>query len=621
MDPLPHAANYDGTAMDTNNSSSPKADLLPGWQRAIEVIKKLVIWGLFFAIIYLARDFFFLAFMTFLFSYIALNLIHWTMNRFWPGRELPGVRRLVTLGVFLCLPVILLAVGIFVMPHLISQAQHVIGWASRINPEVEAARMLEGFVSHAEFEQEYGNPDDPRYQKALAEFQKTGERYVKQYLDFPSLDAWVEGGFNKQFADTERSKIRASLLNEGVSGKAFEEWFTTIKYPELKTQARKDNQAKGAPVRQEDSLIRFAQSATAQETLQKVRQTPGLQATLQQDWINDSVERRIAAAKTTPAYRDQFRAYYEQCRTQKPELVIYTFDQFLVLQNARTHGQLAFGDAMDQLRPFVLQPPKTQLKKDFETAKKHELFQKWWDTSSPAKFIRHEIERNTSGDATGRMEGMLTALLNIPLDLCSALLLSFLICIDYPAMQQASRRLRETWLRDVYDEIVPALASLAKLIGTSMYAQGLIALCNAVLIFSGLTMIGVDHAALLGLAVFILCLVPTLGTIIAWVLIVIMALVQPGGGLALAAKATGIVFLVIILETFVLSPRILGRLMELHPVLILAILPVAHSFFGIWGLLLAIPVTVYVINTVILRRNVTEHEQLLEESTATSIPT
>ena len=607
--------------MDTNSSSSSTTGLLPGWQRAIEVLKKLVIWGLFFAVVYLARDFFFLAFMTFLFSYMALTVIHWTMNRFWPGKNLPGIRRLITLGVFLCLPVILLIVGIFVMPHLISQAQHVIGWASRINPEVEASRMLEGFVSHAEFDQEFGNPEDPRYQKALADFQKTGERYVKQYLDFPSLDAWVEGGFNKQFADTERNRIRTSLLNEGVSSKAFEEWFITTKYPELKSQARKENNAKSASVVQEDSLIRFAQSATAQESLQKVRHNPGLLASLQQEWINDSVERGIVAAKTAPAYRDQFRKYYEQCRTQKPELAHYTFDQFLTLQNARNHGQLTFSKAMEQFPPLITQPPKTQLITDFETAKKHELFQKWWDTSSPARFIRHEIERNTTGDTTGRMEAMLTALLNIPLDLCSALLLSFLICIDYPAMKQASHRLRETWLKEVYDEIVPALASLAKLVGTAMYAQGLIALCNAVLIFSGLTMIGVDHAALLGLAVFILCLVPTLGTIIAWVLIVIMALVQPGGGLLLAAKATGIVLMVIILETFVLSPRILGRLMELHPVIILAILPVAHSFFGIWGLLLAIPVSVYVINTVILRRKVSEHKQPTELSTDVSVPT
>src|SRR5262249_18333935 len=64
-------------------------------------------------------------------------------------------------------------------------------------------------------------------------------------------------------------------------------------------------------------------------------------------------------------------------------------------------------------------------------------------------------------------------------------------------------------------------------------------------------------------------------------------------GLLLALKVTGAVVLVIILETFVFSPRILGRMMELHPVLLMAVLPLAQYFFGIWGLLLAPPVAVY----------------------------
>ncbi|MFT3883753.1 MAG: hypothetical protein QM703_29500 [Gemmatales bacterium] len=50
--------------------------------------------------------------------------------------------------------------------------------------------------------------------------------------------------------------------------------------------------------------------------------------------------------------------------------------------------------------------------------------------------------------------------------------------------------------------------------------------------------------------------------------------------------------------------------MELHPVLIIAILPIAHYFFGIWGLILAVPVAVYVINEVILRDSEKESQQL-----------
>jgi predicted PurR-regulated permease PerM len=89
---------------------------------------------------------------------------------------------------------------------------------------------------------------------------------------------------------------------------------------------------------------------------------------------------------------------------------------------------------------------------------------------------------------------------------------------------------------------------------------------------------------------------------ISWALLVAMALLQPGGGLVLALKVTGAVVIIILLETFVISPRILGRMMELHPVLLLALLPLAQYFFGIWGLLLATPIAVYVVHVLILGR-------------------
>jgi predicted PurR-regulated permease PerM len=605
--------------MEHLQSSPPTSTLVPGWLMARELLKKIIIWGLFFTLIYLARDFFFLAFMTFIFSYLALNLVNLLIKLLWPNSDLPGRRRFLTIGIFLCLPAFLLAVGFFVMPHLVAQTQHFIGWASRINPELEVSRMLEGFVSHSEFEQQFGNPQDPRYQNGLAEFQKTGDHYVKQYLDFPNLEAWIEGGFNRQFADSQRNVIRSRLMSKGVTSKEFESWFISVKYPQLKSAIQKVTSDKSTVAVQVDPLVHYAMTASAQDMLQKIRYDLSLHSVLEEEWIKYTVAQELAAAKTTPAYLQQFQKHYDQIRKQKPDLVPYTFDEFITLQNARPHGQRAFGEAIEKLRPSAAKESEAQVKSDFETSMKHELFQKWWNTSSPATFIRHELETRATGNSSERLEALLTALLNIPVDICTALLLSFLICIDFPAMQRAGQRLRETWLRDVYDELVPTLSSLGRLVGTSMYAQGLIALCNAALIYCGLTFIGIEHAAILSFAVFVLCLVPTLGTIIAWVLIGIIALVQPGGGLGLAGKATAVVAIVVVLEIFVFSPRILGKLMEMHPVLIIAILPIAHSFFGIWGLLLAIPVSVYVINQVILRRDVSVNED--EKATSNRVVT
>src|SRR5262249_11387359 len=162
----------------------------------------------------------------------------------------------------------------------------------------------------------------------------------------------------------------------------------------------------------------------------------------------------------------------------------------------------------------------------------------WWGSNATAKLVRQHVEPAPGGAGSDRMEHILTSLINLPLDLSTALLLSFFICIDFPQLKRATQRLRETWLRESYDEFAAAFSSLGHLIARAMQAQGSVALCNAITIFIALTILGVEHAVLLSAAVFVLCLVPTLGMILAWVLLAAVALVQPGGGVVLACKVS-----------------------------------------------------------------------------------
>jgi predicted PurR-regulated permease PerM len=565
------------------------------------LLRKLAVWALFLAGVYVARDFFFTAFMTFLFSYLALALVGWGMRRLAPGRDRPALRRLLTVAVFVLIPLILVGVGVWLAPRLLQQGKLLAGRLSQVSPETEVSRLLEGFVGPAEFKDRYGGPLDPRYQKGLEEFRKSGERHVAAYNAFPQVEAWMEGGFSKQFADAESGRIRAHLLREGTSSQDFEQWFRTVKFPELQRRAQQQAAEKGQPP-PADPLVRAAASATPEQLLQQVRHDPTLLGDLRADWVNDAVQRGLAAAKQGPVYHQEFRAFYEQQRAQEPDSSPYTFDEYLQLQAARPHGRVAFGAALEKLRPSAEAEGDAQLRADFEAAKKHELFQEWWGTSAPARFLRHEVESGVSGGGEGRLDRILSSLLNVPLDLSTALLLSFFICIDFPALRRAAGSLRATWLGDVYEDLARPLADLGLLVARAMQAQGLIALCNATLLFLALWFLGVTHPLLLAGAVFVLCLVPTLGTLIAWVLLAGVALLQPGGGLVLALKVTGAVVGVILLETFVFSPRILGKMMELHPVLIIALLPLAQYFFGVWGLILATPVAVYVVHVLILRR-------------------
>jgi predicted PurR-regulated permease PerM len=576
------------------------------------LLRKLAIWALFLLVVYLARDFFFTAFMTFMFSYVVLALVGWSMKRWAGDQERPGLRRLLTLATFILLPAALAGVGFLLAPRLVDQGRRMAGWMSKVNPESEVAHLLEEYVAPGEFKRAYGGPDDPRYQQALEEFRQSGETHVTEYNEFPRLEAWVDGGFSKHFVDAESGRIRSRLLSEGTSSKAFENWFVKVKVPQLQEQARQPASGKDA-----SPLARAATSAAPEQLLQQARRDPTLLATLRTEWFQDELKRGLAAAQASPAYHEQMRVHYEKWQEQNPKTLPYTFEQYVELQKAWPEGRVAFGEALERIKPSAQGDGDAQLRADFEAAKKHELFQEWWGTNSTAQFIRHQVESNVSGGGEGRADRVLHSILNVPLDLSSALLLSFFICIDFPTLRRAFPKLRDTWLRDVFDDLAQPLTSLARLMGRAMQAQAMIALCNALLTFLALTILGVEHAVLLSLAVFVFCQVPTLGMCISWALLVAMALLQPGGGLVLALKVTGAVVIIILLETFVISPRILGRMMELHPVLLLAVLPLAQYFFGIWGLLLATPIAVYVVHVLIMGRGLPGIDEPHESEKAT----
>lgn len=566
------------------------------------VLKRLAIWGLFLLALYLTRDFFFVAFMTFMFSYLALTVVGWSMQRLSGDRERAWLRRLMTAGAFAGGLLLLVGAGSLIAPEMLAQGQRVAGWLSHVSPESELVRFLAKYIGPYEFKYRYGSPQDPEYQRGLKAFVETGGRHAKEYLEFPSLEAWVEGGFSYKFNDSQRARIRQRRAQEGTFSKDFDEWFLAKKLPELKEQAQQ--LASGNAAAAGSSLASLAKSAAStpgNDLLEQARHDPAALAVLKKEWIRDVSSYALPSPSMPSPYQAQLHKYFNERKKTKPGLMPYTFEQFVSLQAARRQGPQAFSEAFEKIKPATHEETEAELRADFQAAKEHELFQDWWANSGTARFLRAQLESSGTGSAD-LAKRLLASFLNIPIDLGTALLLSFFICIDFPKLQRGVRQLRDTWLRDAYDEIAPALSRLSHLVGRSMQAQGLIALCNATMIFIALNLLGVEHELALSGAVFVLCLVPTLGAIFAWVLVTAFALLQPDGGAALALKTSGAFLGVVLVESFVLSPRILGRMMELHPVMIIAILPVAQYFFGVWGLILATPVAVYILHVVIFGR-------------------
>ena len=104
--------------------------------------------------------------------------------------------------------------------------------------------------------------------------------------------------------------------------------------------------------------------------------------------------------------------------------------------------------------------------------------------------------------------------------------------------------------------------------------------------------IGVPFAFLLSFLVFFLNYIPTIGAIVASLLVVAIALVTQGWGGALAMAIVQAVAGVLIGS--VLQPKMLGSRLGLSPLVVLLSLVVWGYLLGIAGMFFAVPLTIIV---------------------------
>jgi len=124
------------------------------------------------------------------------------------------------------------------------------------------------------------------------------------------------------------------------------------------------------------------------------------------------------------------------------------------------------------------------------------------------------------------------------------------------------------------------------------FVRGQITVCCAlgVLYSAGLLISGIDLAIGVGMLSGALFIVPYLGTIVGVVLASLLALLK--FGLDWHLVACWITFGgVQLVEGSLLTPWIVGDKVGLHPLVVMIALLVGGNLFGIWGMLLAIPVT------------------------------
>jgi predicted PurR-regulated permease PerM len=121
--------------------------------------------------------------------------------------------------------------------------------------------------------------------------------------------------------------------------------------------------------------------------------------------------------------------------------------------------------------------------------------------------------------------------------------------------------------------------------------QVLVAICDGILYTIGFILIGLPYAVLVGVMATALTIIPFLGAIVTCVSALLIMVLQYGDWKH-PAMVLGVFAIVQALEGLVISPRIMGDRVGLHPLTIIIAVMVGTTLLGgLLGGILAIPLT------------------------------
>jgi predicted PurR-regulated permease PerM/uncharacterized glyoxalase superfamily protein PhnB len=141
---------------------------------------------------------------------------------------------------------------------------------------------------------------------------------------------------------------------------------------------------------------------------------------------------------------------------------------------------------------------------------------------------------------------------------------------------------RRADLRETAEEIDVALSGFIR-------GQSLVCLFLGCWYGFGLTLIGLNFALLIGVLGGLLSFIPYIGSLTALVLAVSVAIVQKWPEMHLLLLALAVVGSGQFLEGYVISPKLVGESIGLHPVWLMFALFAFGDLFGFTGLLVAVP--------------------------------
>jgi predicted PurR-regulated permease PerM len=197
----------------------------------------------------------------------------------------------------------------------------------------------------------------------------------------------------------------------------------------------------------------------------------------------------------------------------------------------------------------------------------------------------------SAGENRQAVTRYLTGLRSVTTSLLSGMIIfvlgpvmAFYLLIDLPRLRRGSMALVPPARRE---EIKALMDRIGQTVGGFFRGQLLVALFVGVASSVGLWAIGLPFWLLVGMVAGVFNLVPLVGPFIGGGLAVIIALIS---GEPLKALWAALVLLVVQqIDNHLISPNVMSRTVQLHPVVVMLALLAGASFAGLFGMLVIVP--------------------------------
>jgi predicted PurR-regulated permease PerM len=194
-----------------------------------------------------------------------------------------------------------------------------------------------------------------------------------------------------------------------------------------------------------------------------------------------------------------------------------------------------------------------------------------------------------------------TDISKIGLQILLALLMSLFFLLEKPHLIQFTKKFRKSKVAPIYSEIEFFAKKFVGTFGKVIEAQLIIAVVNCILTTLSLWVLDFPQLGGLSILIFILGLIPVAGVIISVIPLAIIA--YSIGGL-IKVLYVGIAIMIIHgIEAYILNPNLMSSKTNLPVFYTFIVLIFSEHFFGVWGLIVGIPVFVFLLDVLEVTEN------------------